>query len=81
VLTLNALQYCTGFGLSQPSVPEAVRLAKKFDVPGVSGFEEFWTDGQWFESGTFISVSEDGALASDLQSNPHQTVCVTDPSA
>jgi hypothetical protein len=31
---LDALNYCTGFGLRLPTTSEAVALAKKFDVPG-----------------------------------------------
>jgi hypothetical protein len=79
---LDALNYCAGLGLRLPSVGEAVRLAVKFDVPGVSPEENhhFWTD-EFSDPGVLIVVEESGTISGTTSTNTHQTVCVTDPSA
>jgi hypothetical protein len=77
---INALNYCAGLGLRLPSVGEAVRLAVKFDVPGVSPGERFWTD-EFSDPGVLIIVEESGTVSGTTSTNAHQTVCVTDPSA
>jgi hypothetical protein len=86
---LNALAYCTGFGLRLPTFAEAIVLAKGYDVPGVSGFQAFWTDTRFYggDPGAGAkpiawATNEAGAtnmLIDTLKSE--QTVCVTDPSA
>jgi hypothetical protein len=77
-----ARSYCAGFGLRLPTVGEAVTLAVKYDVPGVSATQFFWTDEELFVN-TFEAdtVKEDGTLNSDSEGATNQTVCVTDPSA
>jgi hypothetical protein len=79
----QAVDYCTGFGLRLPSVSEAIALAKKFDVPGVSGTELFWTDEESENAGTLsareVNDSGDGFFLRETLTN--KTVCVTDPSA
>jgi hypothetical protein len=79
-----ALSYCAGFGLRLPSVAEAVALAKKFDVPGVTpGGELFWTDAFFVFSTQqqTIGVTESGNINLTPTTGPWKTVCVTDPSA
>jgi hypothetical protein len=76
---VNALTYCTDLGLRLPTHSEAVVLAKKFDVPGVSETQSFWTDE---ETGTGArTVNETGGGGPEAESNLRQTVCVTDPEA
>jgi hypothetical protein len=80
----SALHYCSGFGLRLPSLAEAVTLAEKFDVPGVSSSQSFWTDENLYApTGDFQAEleNENGSLGVDAVATPHQTVCVTDPSA
>jgi hypothetical protein len=79
----NALNYCSGLGLSLPSTSEAVALAAKYDVPGVNVSRYFWADDEWDEGGLRVAgvVYEDGSRGHANESSPTQTVCVTDPSA
>jgi hypothetical protein len=80
----SALHYCSGFGLRLPSLAEAVTLAEKFDVPGVNSSQSFWTDENLYApTGDFQAEleNENGSLGVDAVATPHQTVCVTDPSA
>jgi hypothetical protein len=78
----NAMDYCAGFGLRLPSVSEAIALALSYDVPGVSGTQHFWTDEELF-NGSYQAdvVAENGSLNTLPETETHQTVCVTDPSA
>jgi hypothetical protein len=82
---VGALQYCASYGLRLPSVSEATTLAQKYDVPGVSSGEHFWTDDIYFDDPSFraVTVGEpDGdILLNRLVSSTYKTVCVTDPSA
>jgi hypothetical protein len=81
---LGALNYCTDLGLRLPSVSEAVVLAKKHDVPGVSSDQQFWTDEEWDVGGASVAaiVDEDNLYgAANESASTNQTVCVTDPSA
>ena len=79
----QAVDYCTGFGLRLPSVSEALTLAKKFDVPGVTGTELFWTDEESEIGGTLspreVNDNSDSFFLRETLTN--KTVCVTDPSA
>ena len=79
---VDALYYCTDLGLRLPSVSEAIALATKYDVPGVSGSQFFWTDEEIYNVDSEAEiVDENGAHGANSQSQLHQTVCVTDPSA
>ena len=79
-----ALDYCADFGgLRVPTVSEATTLGRKYDVPGVTGNQAFWTDsvyvnGQEFEA---LAVTEGGTTLTETLGTSHQTVCVTDPGA
>jgi hypothetical protein len=76
----DARNHCAGLGLRLPSVAEAVALAVKFDVPGVSEGQLFWTD-EFSDPGVLIVVSESGGVSGSTYTNTEETVCVTDPSA
>jgi len=78
-----AAAYCAAHGLRLPSVSEAFALATNYNVPGVSGQNEyFWTDELTYNGGyQVVVVDEDGHGPSDDRGNSHQTVCVADPSA
>jgi len=78
-----AVVYCAGFGLRLPTLSEAVALATKYDVPGVSGTQTFWTDEEEYIGTDNVAerVNEDGAYGAISKGQTHQTVCVTDPSA
>ena len=78
-----AVVYCAGFGLRLPTLSEAVALATKYDVPGVSGTQTFWTDEEEYIGMVNAAerVNEDGAYGAISKAQTHQTVCVTDPSA
>jgi hypothetical protein len=81
---LTAIDYCAGFGLHLPSFSEAYTLAKKYDVPGVSGAQLFWTDEDAGNSEVWlVQDASPGTVgeAIDSTGHQHQTVCVTDPSA
>jgi hypothetical protein len=80
----QALEYCASYGLRLPSVSEATTLGRKYDVPGVSSGEHFWTDNLYYYDPAFraVTMSEDGViLLNRLVSSAYKTVCVTDPSA
>jgi hypothetical protein len=79
----QAVDYCAGFSLRLPSVSEAVALAQKFDVPGVSDTELFWTDEESEIGGILKAreVNEDGFDFFLQEASTNKTVCVTDPSA
>jgi hypothetical protein len=81
----DALSYCAGFELRLPSLSEAVALATKRDVPGVNGFQVFWTDERFQasdETQAAQTVDENGDVGfAHTFSDTSQTVCVTDPSA
>jgi hypothetical protein len=79
----NAISYCAGFGLRLPSFSEAVTLATKYDVPGVSGIQFFWTDEEvtFSDNPSARAVDDNGTNEFTEESATHQTVCVTDPSA
>ena len=78
-----AVNYCAGLRLRLPTFSEAVALAKKYDVPGVSGSQVFWSDDTAFLQNSLVVsvVDEDGSSAVTPASTPEQAVCVTDPSA
>jgi hypothetical protein len=80
-----AMDYCAGFGLRLASSSEAVALATKYDVPGVSGIDAFWADDENYISGDNVAavVAEDGTFfyRNIGGAATAQTVCVTDPSA
>ena len=79
----GALAYCAGFGLRLPSISEAIGLAQKYDVPGVSGSQFFWSDEELYLFNGFRAdaVDESGAFDTFDETTAQQTVCVTDPSA
>jgi hypothetical protein len=79
----DALNQCTGLGLQLPTLSEAVTLGEHFDVPGVSGLQEFWTDEEWVVNNALNAqtVDENGTYGSRDGEGKNQTVCVTDPSA
>jgi len=79
----DALGYCTDLGLRLPSLSEGIALAKKFDVPGVSFPQNFWTEQTFagsVEDGDWV-VTAGGGYGTAPQNASNQTVCVTDPSA
>jgi hypothetical protein len=80
---LEALSYCSGFGLRLPTPGEAITLAKNYDVPGVATTGFFWTDNDQAINGLSYAdaVSEAGDIALFPISDDRGTVCVTDPSA
>lgn len=74
----NATILCAALHLRLPSYGEAIVLARDFDVPGVSGTQQFWTDAD-VSAGFARTTDEDGTIGSnDSLSNLHQDVCVTD---
>jgi hypothetical protein len=80
----TAMEQCSDFGLRLPSISEAVTVARNYDVPGVSGSQEFWTDEQVITGGSIYAyaVTENGDRFIEHVGVAHeQTVCVTDPSA
>jgi hypothetical protein len=79
----DALFQCTGLGLRLPSLSEAVTLAEHFDVPGVSGLQEFWADEEFVLNNALNAqiVDENGTFGARDVGGTHQTVCVTEPSA
>jgi hypothetical protein len=80
----NAMKYCMGFGLRLPSPGEATALAAKYDVPGVSATQYFWTDNEFqWTGGTYAATvfNDDGEWGANSEATAAQTVCVTDPSA
>jgi hypothetical protein len=76
----DAIRYCAARGLRLPTTTEAAALAAKYDVPGVSNSQYFWTDEN-LDTTHVIVIDEGGGLTGDTQDSSHQTVCVTDPSA
>jgi hypothetical protein len=79
----QSVDYCAGFGLRLPSLSEAVNLARKYDVPGVSTNELFWTDEEAEIGGTLKAreVNDDGNSFFLQEGSTNKAVCVTDPSA
>ena len=76
------VNYCAAFGLRLPSFSEAVTLAEKYDVPGVSGSQFFWSDDAYFSgSDVALAFNENAGRSEDPFGSINQTVCVTDPSA
>ena len=76
-----ALTYCGSYGLRLPSVSEAVALAEKYDVPGVSS-QDFWTDEEvYIGAYRAETVTENGAVFASDEGDAYRTVCVTDPSS
>jgi hypothetical protein len=78
----GAIAYCRGFDLRLPTLSEASALDHQYDVPGVISGQYFWTDEQ--ESTTTaaaVAGSGGGGWIYADESQTHQTVCVTDPSA
>ena len=61
----------------------SLALAQKFDVPGVSDTELFWTDEESEIGGILKAreVNEDGFDFFLQEASTNKTVCVTDPSA
>jgi hypothetical protein len=78
----EAHDYCASFGLRLPSLGEAITLAKKYDVPGVSG-GFFWSDNLYLAGSDLVAslVTEQGLVDQRVIGNSQSTVCVTDPSA
>jgi hypothetical protein len=87
----SAFDYCAGYGLRLPSLAEAYELAAKYNAPGVSTGQFFWTDEETYAPKTFqrpdgatvVHVMQDGGTLNnyDFLDGKNQTVCVTDPSA
>jgi hypothetical protein len=79
----QSVDYCASFGLRLPSLSEAVNLAHKYDVPGVSANELFWTDEEAEIAGTLKAreVNDDGNSFFLSEGSTNKAVCVTDPSA
>jgi hypothetical protein len=79
----SATSYCANLGLRLPTLAEAVGLATSYDVPGVSGVEDFWTDEEYYLNGNFVAnvVNDFGQETVSGENNSEKTVCVTDPSA
>jgi hypothetical protein len=82
----GAVDYCASVGgLRLPAPSEAAALATKYDVPGVSGTDELWTDSFFVnlnDDVASIVVDDNGVIGSVPISNASvKTVCVTDPSA
>jgi hypothetical protein len=78
----NSLTQCASLGLRLPTISEAITLAKKYDVPGVSGTDFFWADSEFVNTNFKAAlVDENANLAETDQTTSHQAVCVTDPSA
>jgi hypothetical protein len=79
----GAVDYCAGLGLRLPTASEAVTLAKKYDVPGISGGQVFWSDESILDGNSLQAqvVGEDGGSAFTAVGTSEQAVCVTDPIA
>jgi hypothetical protein len=82
-----AVKYCASFRLHLPTISQAAVLVTNYDVPGVSGFQSFWTD-DFYDTGTgtvAITVAKDPdlgvAFVRTASNMTDKTVCVTDPSA
>jgi hypothetical protein len=82
----DAVNYCAGLGLRLPSVSEAIALATKNDVPGVTkrgapSNTLFWTDEVFSNGANSLVVNDGGGISLTANNSPWETVCVTDPSA
>src|SRR5919201_5765692 len=82
----DASNYCTQYGLRLPTVGEALAMARKYVVDGVSKGQEFWTDDLYVDNNTLMSilVVDKAGPATFVSPYPYnltaKTVCVTDPS-
>jgi hypothetical protein len=78
----GAHDYCASFGLRLPSLGEAITLAEKYDVPGVSS-GLFWTDNLYLAGSDLVAslVTEQGSVDQRVVGDNQSTVCVADPSA
>jgi hypothetical protein len=82
----QADSYCASFGLRLPTLAEASTLGQRYDVPGVSGSEAFWTADLYYypaQQANYAYLEDDTGtdINADVLTGMWKTVCVTDPLA
>jgi hypothetical protein len=82
----GTLGYCTKYGLRLPTLSEALVLARKYVVAGLSSGDAFWTDENLYSGGSNVYVVIDFGdgtyeFGGQTPTSTFKTVCVTDPSA
>jgi hypothetical protein len=84
----DASAYCTQFGLRLPTLGEALAMASKYVVDGVSKGDYFWTDGVWVNGDGFLEALTVGDFATNgtfvgsaVITGTRKTVCVANPTS